>query len=162
MSTPDWAPAALQQFDAVVAAAPGMRARDGQRQMAERVARTFARAQLARDGASAEGEEPERAIAVIEAGTGTGKSLAYAVPAIQMALARGTRVLIATATVALQEQLVHKDLPALAAAMPESLEATRDKQVGITDQTGFEGPLRPVRFFNNAPSPAAVTNPRAT
>ena len=119
MSTPDWAPAALQQFDAVVAAAPGMRARDGQRQMAERVARTFARAQLARDGASAEGEEPERAIAVIEAGTGTGKSLAYAVPAIQMALARGTRVLIATATVALQEQLVHKDLPALAAVMDE-------------------------------------------
>ncbi|MGB7422064.1 MAG: ATP-dependent DNA helicase DinG [Comamonas sp.] len=119
MSTPDWSTPALQQFDAVVAALPGLRARDGQRRMAEEVARTFARAQLARDGASAEGEEPTRAIAVIEAGTGTGKSLAYAVPAIQMALSRGTRVLIATATVALQEQLVHKDLPALAAAMPE-------------------------------------------
>ena len=36
-----------------------------------------------------------------------------------MALARGTRVLISTATVALQEQLVNKDLPALAAQMPQ-------------------------------------------
>ncbi len=119
MSDTDSATQALQQFDAVVAATPGMRARSGQRRMAEEVARTFARAQLARDGAPADGDEPRRAIAVIEAGTGTGKSLAYAVPAIQIALARGTRVLIATATVALQEQLVHKDLPALAAAMPE-------------------------------------------
>ncbi|QXL83988.1 ATP-dependent DNA helicase DinG [Comamonas sp. NLF-1-9] len=118
MSPPDHALAALAQFDAVVAATPGMRVRDGQRRMAEEVARTFARAQLAREGSAAE-EEPARAIAVIEAGTGVGKSLAYAAPAIQMALARGTRVLIATATVALQEQLVHKDLPALAAAMAE-------------------------------------------
>jgi hypothetical protein len=48
-----------------------------------------------------------------------GKSLAYCAPAIAIALARGTRVLISTATVALQEQLVHKDLPALAAQMEQ-------------------------------------------
>jgi ATP-dependent DNA helicase DinG len=48
-----------------------------------------------------------------------GKSLAYSAPAIALALARNTRVLIATATVALQEQLVNKDLPALAAALPQ-------------------------------------------
>ncbi len=54
-------------------------------------------------------------IAVIQAGTGVGKSLAYSAPAIAMALQRGTRVVISTATVALQEQLVNKDLPALAA-----------------------------------------------
>ncbi|MFX8441378.1 ATP-dependent helicase, partial [Acinetobacter baumannii] len=39
--------------------------------------------------------------------------------AIALALERGTRVLISTATVALQEQLVNKDLPALAALMPQ-------------------------------------------
>jgi ATP-dependent DNA helicase DinG len=66
-----------------------------------------------------EGGEPRRAIAVIQAGTGVGKSLAYCAPAIAIALARGTRVLISTATVALQEQLVHKDLPALAAQMEQ-------------------------------------------
>ena len=119
MSAPDWAAQALQQFDAVVAATPGLRVREGQRRMAEQVAQTFGQAPLGRDGGEGDGGEPRRAIAVIEAGTGTGKSLAYAAPAIRMALARGTRVLIATATVALQEQLVHKDLPALAAAMPE-------------------------------------------
>ena len=67
MSDTDSATQALQQFDAVVAATPGMRARSGQRRMAEEVARTFARAQLARDGAPADGDEPRRAIAVIEA-----------------------------------------------------------------------------------------------
>jgi ATP-dependent DNA helicase DinG len=48
-----------------------------------------------------------------EAGTGTGKSLAYLVPA----LASGRRVVIATATKALQEQLLTKDVPAAAAAL---------------------------------------------
>ncbi|MCC6224453.1 MAG: ATP-dependent DNA helicase [Thermoleophilia bacterium] len=48
-----------------------------------------------------------------EAGTGTGKSLAYLVPA----LASGRRVVVATATKALQEQLVVHDLPAAAAAL---------------------------------------------
>ncbi|MEB2347705.1 MAG: ATP-dependent DNA helicase DinG [Comamonadaceae bacterium] len=120
MSATEWAAQALQCFDAVVQTTPGLRLREGQRQMAERVAETFAHAQLARESGAAHGDAaPQRCIAVIEAGTGVGKSLAYCAPAIQMALARGTRVLIATATVALQEQLVHKDLPALAAAMPE-------------------------------------------
>jgi len=48
-----------------------------------------------------------------------GKSLAYSVPAVALALARNTRVMISTATVALQEQLVSKDLPALAASLPQ-------------------------------------------
>jgi ATP-dependent DNA helicase DinG len=47
--------------------------------------------------------------AVIEAGTGTGKTLAYLIPA----LLSGKRVVISTATKALQEQLVEKDLPLL-------------------------------------------------
>jgi len=50
-------------------------------------------------------------IAVIEAGTGTGKTIAYVLPALVLARSRGKRLVIATATVALQEQLLHKDLP---------------------------------------------------
>jgi ATP-dependent DNA helicase DinG len=46
---------------------------------------------------------------VVEAGTGTGKTLAYLVPAILS----GTKVVVSTATKALQEQLVEKDLPLL-------------------------------------------------
>ncbi|TKB48225.1 ATP-dependent DNA helicase DinG [Ferrimonas sediminicola] len=53
----------------------------------------------------------ERRIVVVQAGTGTGKSLAYCLGAIPQALASGRKVCIATATVALQEQLVNKDLP---------------------------------------------------
>jgi len=81
--------------------------------MAECVADTLARADLG------ECDDPTKAIAVIQAGTGVGKSAAYASTAIAMALERKTRVLISTATVALQEQLMQKDLPALAAAMDQ-------------------------------------------
>lgn len=117
MSQQDWAQAALQSFDEVVRGTEGFRPRPGQRHMAEQVARTFCAATLGKleDGAP----EPAPAIAVIQAGTGVGKSLAYCVPAITLALARNTRVLISTATVALQEQLVNKDLPALAARLPQ-------------------------------------------
>ena len=55
----------------------------------------------------------ERKIITIEAGTGTGKSLAYSLGAIPLALSRQKIVCISTATVALQEQLVDKDLPFL-------------------------------------------------
>ncbi len=54
-----------------------------------------------------------RKIITIEAGTGTGKSLAYSLGAIPLALTRQKTVCISTATVALQEQLVDKDLPFL-------------------------------------------------
>jgi len=55
----------------------------------------------------------ERKIITLEAGTGTGKSLAYCLGAIPLAIARNKKVCISTATVALQEQLVDKDLPFL-------------------------------------------------
>ena len=117
MSSTEWAQAGLQAFDGVVQSTEGLRGRAGQRGMAEAVARAFSQAQLGK--VEDEGADPARAIAVIQAGTGVGKSLAYSVPAIAIALARGTRVLISTATVALQEQLVHKDLPQLAARMEQ-------------------------------------------
>ncbi|GAA2413283.1 ATP-dependent DNA helicase [Actinomadura vinacea] len=61
----------------------------------------------------------EKAIAAGEhlaaqAGTGTGKSLAYLVPAIRHAVDKGTTVVVSTATIALQRQLVDRDLPRLA------------------------------------------------
>jgi DNA polymerase III epsilon subunit family exonuclease len=48
---------------------------------------------------------------VVEAGTGTGKSLAYLVPALAHAASRGRQVYVSTYTINLQEQLLHKDLP---------------------------------------------------
>lgn len=126
---------AMAAFDTAVSEEAGFRSRPGQRQMAERVAQTFSspdlgtRRQALGDtddnlsaGARPVGQDevpPRRAFAVIQAGTGVGKSLAYSAPAVALALARNTRVLIATATVALQEQLVNKDLPALAASLPQ-------------------------------------------
>ena len=55
----------------------------------------------------------DRKIITIEAGTGTGKSLAYSLGTIPLAVSRKKKVCISTATVALQEQLVDKDLPFL-------------------------------------------------
>lgn len=57
--------------------------------------------------------DKDRKIITIEAGTGTGKSLAYCLGSIPLALMRQKKVCISTATVALQEQLVDKDLPFL-------------------------------------------------
>ena len=122
MSSLEWAASALQAFDGVVQASAGFRSRDGQRRMAAQVADTLAAATLGKtesDDGGGPADPPVRAIAVIQAGTGVGKSLAYCAPAIALALARNTRVVISTATVALQEQLVHKDLPALAKLMPQ-------------------------------------------
>lgn len=57
--------------------------------------------------------EAETPIAVVEAGTGTGKTLAYLVATLPIARARGKRVVVASATIALQEQLLLRDLPDL-------------------------------------------------
>lgn len=76
--------------------------RRGQREMIATIARVLTRP----DG--------ERRIAAIEAGTGTGKTAAYCIAAIPIAKALNKRLVIATATVALQEQIVLRDLPDLA------------------------------------------------
>ncbi len=67
-------------------------------------------------GAVAEAVE-EREHLVVQAGTGTGKSLAYLVPAIRHAMATRTPVVVSTATIALQNQLIDRDLPRLARAL---------------------------------------------
>lgn len=53
----------------------------------------------------------------VQAGTGTGKSLAYLVPALRHAVETGKTVVVSTATIALQRQLVDRDLPRLATAL---------------------------------------------
>lgn len=80
-------------WDALPAAATGLSARAGQREMSVAVAEAI---------------EARQAL-LVEAGTGTGKSLAYLVPAVLS----GKRVVIATATKALQDQLVARELPRL-------------------------------------------------
>jgi ATP-dependent DNA helicase DinG len=53
----------------------------------------------------------------VQAGTGTGKSLAYLVPAIRHALTTRSTVVVATATIALQRQLIDRDLPRLVTSL---------------------------------------------
>lgn len=75
---------------------PGFRARASQGKMIAEVAKA-----LALEGGAA----------VIEAPTGTGKSMAYLIAGVEVARAQKKKLLIATATVALQEQLVTRDIP---------------------------------------------------
>lgn len=60
---------------------------------------------------------------IIEAGTGVGKSLAYLVPSLFWAVAQKKRVVIATHTLNLQEQLFAKDIPLLQQALPFAFSA---------------------------------------
>ncbi|MBT4523050.1 MAG: ATP-dependent DNA helicase DinG [Halieaceae bacterium] len=78
----------------------------GQRQMIAEIANTLAR--IPPPGGIA---PTEPAVCVIEAGTGTGKTIAYAIAGIILAQVCAKRLVVATATIALQEQFVNKDLP---------------------------------------------------
>ena len=57
---------------------------------------------------------------LVEAGTGTGKSLAYLLPAAMYAIERGERVVVSTDTISLQDQLYGKDLPDVRTVLKES------------------------------------------
>jgi ATP-dependent DNA helicase DinG len=59
-------------------------------------------------------------VLLVQAGTGTGKSLAYLAPAVVAARDNGVRTVIATATLALQRQLITRDVPAALAAVPDA------------------------------------------
>jgi ATP-dependent DNA helicase DinG len=66
----------------------------------------------------------DRTHLAVQAGTGTGKSLAYLVPALRLAADKRGPVVVSTATIALQRQLVERDLPRLAEALREPLART--------------------------------------
>ncbi len=89
---------------------PAFRPRAQQQEMAARVAQLLA----------------SGGIGLMEAGTGTGKSFAYLLPALQA----GRQVLVSTGSRALQDQLLDKDLPLLQRAWPQGTRAVRLKGRG--------------------------------
>lgn len=91
---------------------PGFRPRASQREMIAAIANAFSRTLKREEGEEAPKREGE-SIAVIEGPTGVGKSLAYLLAGGIMAQTRGKRLIVSSATVALQEQLVDRDLPFL-------------------------------------------------
>lgn len=91
----------------IASALPAYEHRPQQSEMAEVVAATLT------DGG----------LAFIEAGTGTGKSLAYLIPAAQQALSSGKPVVISTNTINLQEQLLGKDIPLVRQSVAPELKA---------------------------------------
>ncbi|QEY23868.1 ATP-dependent DNA helicase DinG [Neisseria animalis] len=91
---------------------PNFRPRTSQREMIAAVANAFSRTLVREEGGEAPKREGE-SIAVIEGPTGVGKSLAYLLAGGIMAQTRGKKLIVSSATVALQEQLVDRDLPFL-------------------------------------------------
>ena len=102
-------------FERLSRAIPGYESRPQQLELAEKIARALS----------------EEKHGMFEAGTGTGKSLAALIPA---ALA-GKKVVVSTATISLQEQYMHKDIPTLQSALPFELKAAllkgRGNYVGL-------------------------------
>lgn len=86
-----------------------LKARYGQKLMIAEIARTLGGITLDDENV----RESQGHVCVIEAGTGTGKTVAYLLPAIAIAKHMGKKLVVSTATVALQEQIVNKDLPEL-------------------------------------------------
>jgi ATP-dependent DNA helicase DinG len=87
--------------------AKSLKPRYGQRLMIAEVAKVLGSIEVDEE----QHRSGEPAVVAVEAGTGTGKTVAYSLAAIPAAKAAGKRLVIATATVALQEQIVNKDLP---------------------------------------------------
>ncbi|MBI3973184.1 MAG: DEAD/DEAH box helicase family protein [Chloroflexi bacterium] len=99
---------ALSPGGAIARSLTGYEARPGQVKMARAVAKALS----------------EQLHLVVEAGTGTGKSIAYLVPAAEYAVANGRRVVISTNTINLQEQLFFKDVPLVQRALGVPFRAT--------------------------------------
>ncbi len=94
---------------------PGFEKRDGQEAMAEAIVLA-----LACGGQDADASEtPGSNVVVIEAETGIGKTLAYLIPAVLS----GKKVVISTATLNLQDQIIEKDIPLVEKIMEESVAA---------------------------------------
>lgn len=99
----------IQQAYSTFLESRDLKARYGQKMMIAEVARTLASIPQSSEGF----RNGENHICVIEAGTGTGKTIAYLLSAAPIAIKRKKKLVVSTATVALQEQLIFKDLPQL-------------------------------------------------
>lgn len=86
---------------------PAYEHREGQIEMAAAIARSFA----------------DKKHLIVEASTGTGKTLAYLIPAIEQAIGAKKRIIISTGTKNLQEQLMEKDIPFLQRILPAKFTA---------------------------------------
>ena len=107
----------------------GFQHRDGQEKMAVAVAKAL--------------NDDEQLL--VEAGTGTGKSMAYLVPSALHAMKRGERVVISTNTIALQDQLFQKDIPALREALEHAGETSHLKAAVVKGRGNY---LCLSRWFN--------------
>ncbi|CAA9559703.1 MAG: DinG family ATP-dependent helicase YoaA [uncultured Thermomicrobiales bacterium] len=127
--------AALSPAGAVSQSVPGYEDRPQQRQMARAVTAAFN-----------EGKN-----LVVEAGTGTGKSLAYLLPAVMHAVEHGEAVVVSTNTLALQDQLYQKDIPLLRRAL------AGDERFGAFEAALLKGRTNYLclrRWFANRSQPA--------
>ena len=113
--SPEESVAVLRSASAHPDVLPGFDHRDEQETMVAAVGEVFAR-----DGRL-----------IVEAGTGTGKSLAYLIPAACHAMANGDRVVVSTATINLQEQLLKKDIPAVQVLLREEQGARRQERESL-------------------------------
>ncbi|MBS0628655.1 MAG: ATP-dependent DNA helicase [Verrucomicrobia bacterium] len=93
---------------------PSYEARHGQQQMSKQIWEAF----------------EEETSAIFEAGTGIGKSLAYLIPALLWSYRTGEKIVISTYTIALQEQLIEKDIPMLVKALGIELRVVLAKGMG--------------------------------
>ena len=84
-----------------------LKPRTGQKQMIAAITNTLANIHFDAEGV----RDSTGHVCVVEAGTGTGKTVAYFLAALPLAKVLGKKLVVSTATVALQEQIVYKDLP---------------------------------------------------
>ncbi len=97
----------IQQAYRAFLDARALKSRYGQRQMIGAIARVLGNVEADASGVRQSGQH----VCLVEAGTGTGKTLAYLLATIPVARAATKKLVLSTATVALQEQLLYKDLP---------------------------------------------------
>ena len=92
---------------------------------------------------------------VVEGGTGVGKSMAYLLPAALFALSKGQRVVISTNTINLQEQLLHKDIPAMIEVLDQAGLAPEGslKAASLKGRTNYLC-LRRWSYLNSADGPS--------
>ena len=100
-------------IDALREGIPGFKSRRPQMEMIAAVANTLSRCR-AEDEQAGNGDH----LAIVEAGTGTGKSFGALVPALVMAKSRHRRLVVSSSTVALQHQYAEKDAPTLQRLLP--------------------------------------------